>query len=56
LLAKNKIKYLHKSVTFNKEDTEDMKLHKRLTKLGHGEFNRVTKAMWKERMTDEDSK
>jgi hypothetical protein len=52
LLAKKKIKYLHKSVTFNKEDIEDMKLHKRLTKLGHGEFNNVTKAMWKERLKE----
>lgn len=45
--------YLHKSVTFRKDDEQDKKLHEWLRTIGHGEFNRKTKEFWVEMMLKE---
>lgn len=45
-------KYLHKSVTFNPDQDNEIELWKQLKFLPHGEFSRITKKMWEERLKD----
>ena len=47
------IGYKRKNVTFKESDTNDMKLHNELKKVPHGEFSRITKEMWLERLKEE---
>lgn len=46
-------KYINKPVNFKKKEPDDMKLHNELKKLPHGDFSRITKQMWEERLRKE---
>lgn len=48
-------KYLHKSVTFNKKEEQELKLWNWLRGIGHGEFNRKTREFWTEEMNKENN-
>lgn len=46
-------KFKRKNVTFKVDDPEEMKLYNELQKVAHGDFSRITKDMWRERLRKE---
>lgn len=42
--------YKHKTIAFKLDDPEDMKLYDELQKEAYGDFSKVTKDMWRDRL------
>lgn len=48
--------YKHKTIAFKLDDPEDMKLYHELQSKAYGEFSKVTKDMWTNKLKESETK